>query len=96
MPNILVTPEQLQSTSAQMNAGAQEIEAILAQLRSRVEPLRTEWRGQAQVQFEALMAQWQQSAVGIQQALHGMAQLTAQAATNYADTEAAIAQSFAR
>ena len=96
MTNILVTPEQLQATSAQLNSGAAEIEAINSQLRSQVAPLATEWRGQAQMQFQALWEEWARSAQGIQHALHGIAQLTGAAANNYADTEQAIAQSFTR
>lgn len=94
MANILVTPEQLQSVSAQLNGGAANIESQLAQLAAQVAPLQSEWRGVAQAQFEALWAEWQQSATGIQHALHGIAQLTAAAAVSYSDTEQAIASSF--
>jgi WXG100 family type VII secretion target len=96
MPNILVTPEQLQSISSQLNAGAANIESTLAQLAAQVAPLQAEWRGIAQAQFETLWAEWQRSAAGIQHALHGISQLTAAAGANYADTEQAIASSFSR
>ena len=94
MPNILVTPEQLQSISGQLNAGAANIESTLAQLAAQVAPLQGEWRGIAQAQFQTLWTEWQRSASGIQHALHGMAQLTGAAGANYADTEQAIATSF--
>jgi WXG100 family type VII secretion target len=96
MSNILVTPEQLQSTSAQLSAGASNIESILAQLATQVAPLQSEWRGVAQTQFQTLWAEWQRSAAGLQHALMGVSQLTASAAANYSDTEQAIASSFAR
>ncbi len=96
MTNILVTPEQLQSVSSQLNAGAANIESQLSQLAAQVAPLQSEWRGVAQAQFEALWAEWQHSAAGIQHALHGISQLTASAGANYADTEQAIAASFGR
>jgi WXG100 family type VII secretion target len=96
MGNILVTPEQLQQVSSQLNAGAATIESTLAQLAAQVAPLQAEWRGVAQAQFESLWSEWQRSAAGIQHALHGVSQLTAAAGANYADTEQSIAQSFAR
>jgi WXG100 family type VII secretion target len=96
MTNILVTPEQLQSVAAQLNAGAANIESQLGQLAAQVAPLQSEWRGVAQAQFEALWAEWQRSAAGIQHALHGISQLTAAAGAGYADTEQAIAASFGR
>jgi WXG100 family type VII secretion target len=96
MPNLMVTPEQLQGVSGQINAGAGSIESTLAQLAGQVAPLQAEWRGVAQAQFETLWAEWQRSAAGLQHALHGIAQLTAAASANYADTESAIASSFAR
>lgn len=95
MSNILVTPEQLQQVSSQLNAGAASIESTLGQLAAQVAPLQSEWRGVAQAQFEALWAEWQRASAGIQHALHGISQLTAAASANYSDTEHAIAASFA-
>lgn len=96
MANILVTPEQLQQISGQLNTGATSIESLLSQLQSQVMPLRSEWRGQAQAQFEQLWAEWQKSAAGIHHALTGIAQLTGSAANTYSDTEHSIAASFRR
>jgi WXG100 family type VII secretion target len=94
--NILVTPEQLQSIGAQLNAGAANIESTLSQLASQVAPLQSEWQGVAQARFESLWAEWQRSSRGIQDALHGIAQLTQQAGANYEQTESSIASSFGR
>jgi early secretory antigenic target protein ESAT-6 len=96
MTNILVTPEQLQQVSSQLNAGAANIESTLGQLASQVAPLQSEWRGVAQAQFESLWAEWQRASVAIQHALHGISQLTAAASSNYSDTEHAIAASFSQ
>ena len=96
MANILVTPEELQSTSAQLNAGASEIQAILSKLRTQVSQLQSTWKGNAQAQFQVLWAEWEQSSAGIQHALTGISRLTAQAALTYDDTEQAITRSFAR
>jgi len=94
MSNILVAPEQLQSIAAQLNAGAANIESILHQLEGQVAPLHSEWQGVAQARFQELWAQWQRSSRGIQEALHGIAQITQQAGLSYQDTETAIASSF--
>jgi early secretory antigenic target protein ESAT-6 len=96
MPNIAVTPEQLQSVGGPLNAGAANIESTLSQLASQVAPLQSEWQGVAQARFQELWAEWQRSSRGIQEALHGISQLTQQAAANYGDTEQAIASSFSR
>lgn len=92
--NILVTPEQLQDISGQLNVGAGEIESINAQLQSRVAPLGTDWAGVAQARFQELWTEWQVSSRGIQHALEGISQLTAQASVSYADAEQAIAGTF--
>jgi 6 kDa early secretory antigenic target len=96
MPNIAVTPEQLQSVGAQLNAGASNIESILSQLAGQVAPLQSEWQGVAQARFQELWAEWQRSSRGIQEALHGISQLTAQAGAHYESTEQGIASSFGR
>jgi 6 kDa early secretory antigenic target len=96
MPNIAVTPEQLQSVAGQLNAGAANIESTLSQLASQVAPLQSEWQGVAQARFQELWAEWQRSSRGIQEALHGISQLTQQAAANYDETEQGIASSFSR
>jgi WXG100 family type VII secretion target len=96
MPNIAVTPEQLQSVASQLNAGAANIESTLSQLASQVAPLQSEWQGVAQARFQELWAEWQRSSRGIQEALHGISQLTQQAGASYQDSEQAIASSFSR
>ncbi len=96
MGNILVTPEQLHGVSSQLNAGAGNIESILSQLAGQVAPLQSEWRGVAQARFEQLWAEWHRSSRSLQEALHGISQLTQQAAVNYQDTESSIASSFGR
>jgi WXG100 family type VII secretion target len=91
---ITVTPEQLREISSQMTAGAADVEAILSRLAGNVAPLRSEWVGAAQAQFEALWDQWQTDANGLHQALTGIAQLTQNASTSYETTEQSIATSF--
>jgi WXG100 family type VII secretion target len=96
MPNIAVTPEQLQSVASQLNAGAANIESTLSQLAAQVAPLQSEWQGVAQARFQQLWDEWHRSSQGIQEALHGISQLTQQAGVHYEDTETGIASSFNR
>lgn len=96
MTHLAVTPEQLQAVSAQLNAGAANIESTLSSLAQQVMPLQSEWQGVAQARFQELWAEWQRSSKGIQEALHGISQLTQQAGANYEQTEQSIASSFAR
>ena len=94
MANITVTPEQLQDTANRLLAGAASIEQTLGELTSNVAPLRSEWRGDAQAQFEMLWDQWHRSGRDLNDALNGIARLTQQAGVHYADTEGAIKSSF--
>lgn len=91
---ITVTPEQLREISTQMNAGAADVEAVLSRLAGVVAPLRSEWVGTAQAQFETLWDQWQRDATGLHSALTGVVQLTQNAATSYESTEQSVATSF--
>src|SRR6202000_2598891 len=72
MPNIAVTPEQLQSIASQLNAGASNIESTLSQLAGQVAPLQSEWQGVAQARFQELWAEWQGASRGVQGALAGV------------------------
>lgn len=92
MSNILVTPAELQQAGAQFNAGAQEIEQILARLQALAGQL--QWRGAAQVRFAALFAEWQQGAANIQHALTGIGQMTGQAGASFDEADQSIAASF--
>jgi WXG100 family type VII secretion target len=91
---ISVTPQWLREISAQMNGGASDVEAILARLASDVAPVRTEWIGAAQAQFNFLWDHLQRDASGLRSALTGIAQLTQTAAAAYEMTEETIAKSF--
>jgi WXG100 family type VII secretion target len=95
MPYLKVTPEQLQSTATQLNAGAANIESILSGLKTQVSALQGEWEGVAQARFQELWAEWDRSAKGIQDALHGISQLTQSAGSGYEGMETRIAGSFA-
>ena len=93
-PPATATPNQTPGPTA--TATPRPPASILSQLASQVAPLQSEWQGVAQARFQELWAEWQRSSRGIQEALHGISQLTQQAGTNYADTEQGIASSFGR
>jgi len=91
---IAVTPERLREISARMNTGAADVKAILSRLAGDVAPVRSEWVGSAQTQFNALWDQLQRDANGLQSVLAGIANLTQNAATAYEAAEESIAKSF--
>ena len=95
MTGIRVTPDQLHQISAQLLAGTSSIDGTLGQLAGQVAPLGSDWAGVAQARFEALWAQWQRDARGLNQALQGIAQLMTQAGSAYESTEQSIARAFA-
>jgi len=94
MAGITVTPEMLADISGQLRSGSAQVQDILRQLAGMVSPLQSEWKGNAQAQFEHLWDQWQRDAAGLHEALDGIAQLTSRAAQSYSDTETSIASSF--
>ncbi len=93
---IRVTPEQLLQVSGQLNAGASNIEATLAQLAGQVSPLGTDWAGIGQARFLELWAEWQRGGAQLHEALTGIASLTNQAASTYQSGDQGVATSFTR
>ncbi len=91
---IAVTPERLREISAQMSAGAADVEAILSRLSGNVAPVRSDWVGAAQAQFNTLWDQLQRDASGLHSVLTGIAKLTENAAAAYEAAELSIAQAF--
>ncbi len=89
-----VTPERLRKVSAQMSTSAADVEAILSRLSRDVAPVRSEWVGAAQEQFNTLWDRLEHDASGLDSVLNGMAKLTESAAAAYEATELSIAQSF--
>lgn len=96
MSGFRVTPEQLQSLSGRVRAGAGGIEGELRGLASSLAPLGSDWAGVAQGRFQELWAEWQRSADSLNTALNGISDLMAQAGTAYAAAEDQVARSFAR
>ncbi len=91
---IRVTPEQLVQVSAQLSSGASNIQSMLQQLQSMVQPLGADWAGVGQARFESLWAQWQRDAAGLNQALMSISRLMSQAGQQYQSTDAQIGNQF--
>jgi WXG100 family type VII secretion target len=91
---IRVTPEQLESTSGQLNQGAGTIDALLRQLSGEVSALGADWAGMGQQRFLAAFQQWQTAQVNLHQALETISQLTAQAAVSYQTNDQQVASTF--
>jgi WXG100 family type VII secretion target len=91
---IAVTPERLREISTQMSLGAIDVQEILSGLSAEIAPVRTEWVGAAQAQFNSLWDQLETDASGLHSALTGIAKLTEGAARAYEAAEASIAKSF--
>jgi len=77
-----------------MSTGAADVQAILSRLSGNVAPVRSEWVGAAQAQFNTLWDQLQLDASSLHSVLTGIAKLTENAATAYELTEQSIAKSF--
>ena len=91
---IAVTPEKLREISTKMNSGAADVRAILSRLADNVAPVRSEWVGTAQSQFNTLWDQLQLDASGLNSVLTGIAKLTQNAASAYEAAEQSIARAF--
>jgi len=91
---IAVTPERLRDVSAEVGAGAADVEAIMSRLADVVASVRAEWDGAAQTQFDALWDRWQKDATGVHSVLAGLAKLTQNAAVAYEAIDQSIATSF--
>ena len=84
-----------------ISGGAQRFRTVADELLNQIsvvgreiEGLRGEWRGQAALQFDGLMAHWTSDAQNITQLLDEVVQRLNQANTSYEEVEAAVAKSF--
>ncbi len=87
---IAVTPEQLRAYGARLSGAAEEIDAIVSQLRAQLAPMQEEWAGAASAAFAELWQKWQRDASGLEEALSALAELARRAAATYETTEADI------
>ncbi len=93
--NIAVTPEQLESVSAQLSNAASTIESTLSQVKAQVESVAGAWQGVAATDFQNLMTQWNQDSMGLHQVLTQISQNLIKAAQAYAEADQGISKGFA-
>ena len=93
MPAIKVTSEQLHSVSSQLKTGSEEVSQRLDSMRAQVQNLvDSDWSGAASASFHENYTKWNQGARQVKEALDGIAQLLAQAAQTYQQTEEQLAR----
>lgn len=90
MGYIAVTPEELHTQSAQVAAGAEQINELVTRLMAEVQDLAGRWQGAGSAAFQQLFDEWRQGAQMTKQGMDGIAQFLNSAAQAYADTDAQI------
>lgn len=71
-----------------------QIQSQLTSLMSRLEPLQSQWRGEAATSFVVLKQQWNDNARKLNDALRAIGEALAQNRTNYSASDDANRQGF--
>jgi len=96
MSLIKVTSEDLQILSGHVDSGSGSIQDQLSRLQSEVgNVVGGDWMGSASGAFSERYDEWNRSAAGLKDALDGIRDLLAHAATQYQQTEDAIRSAMA-
>ncbi len=96
MQQLKVTSSELVNLSSEVNGVAVDVEGQFSTLQGRVLGVANEWSGQAATSFQALYDEWNKGAAQIQEALAGISQLLAGAASTYDQAESQIKSSMGR
>jgi 6 kDa early secretory antigenic target len=91
---ITVTPEEIRTVAGQVMAGATEIEAQRKQVLAKIQQLGETWQGVAAGALQSLYERWDTQAQSLNQTLTEISQAMERAATNYEETEQAVAKTF--
>jgi WXG100 family type VII secretion target len=89
---ILVTPEELRSHSSAIRTQKADTETAFLSMRTRLEQLSTQFRGQAAAAFETRFNEWDGSARQLLEALDALGQFLEHAAETIEATDAQLAQ----
>jgi WXG100 family type VII secretion target len=93
MSTLKVTSEQLQSISAQLAAGKEDVQQQLATMEAKVKGLvDADWTGAASDAFRDLWDKWHTGAAQLRDALEGISGMLGQTARAYQQTEDQLAQ----
>jgi WXG100 family type VII secretion target len=77
----------MQKAASQIRQTSDEINGELRSLLSMLEPLASQWRGEASTAFHQLIDRWNQDATKLTQALAGIADAMSSSSSNYSSSE---------
>lgn len=84
----------MQAAAEHVDEVNQQIQAQLSALLSRLEPLKTAWRGEGANSFNALIERWHEDATQLNQVLQSVGERLKQTHTNITLQEGEVGQSF--
>ncbi len=90
--DILVTPQELRDHAGAIQAQSEQTTGDFNAMRSRLEQLSTQFRGQAATAFETHWNEWHTHATGLIQALDGLGKFLDHAAVTIEDVDSQLAQ----
>jgi len=95
MSFIKVTAGDLESTASQLNSASQTIAETSQTAMNQVNALVGDgWVGGGSTAFQSAMAEWQQGATMVHDALATISGLVTSASGSYTDTDSSVASSF--
>lgn len=89
--DILVTPAELRQHAQAVQAQAQQTKSEMDSMRSRLQQLSTEFRGQAATAFDNHWNEWHTHAAGLLEALDGLGRFLANTANTIEEVDQQIA-----
>ncbi|NMM99931.1 type VII secretion protein [Bifidobacterium sp. DSM 109958] len=95
MPQYQVDSEQIQSSSAAVQASVTQIRQAVSGMVANLGALQGVWRGGAATQFNAVAQQWQAAQQQMEQSLEAIQHALAQASVVYSEAEMQAARLFA-
>ena len=96
MPQYQVDSEQIQSSSAAVNASIQSIRQAVQGIYGNLNNLQSVWRGGAATQFPAVAEQWRAALQQMEQSLESLQRAVLQGATLYAEPVLQASRLFAQ
>ncbi|GIG67684.1 MAG TPA: WXG100 family type VII secretion target [Phytomonospora sp.] len=93
MENIKASPAQIDMFSSKIKGSAQELQAILDELRSKLDAMT--WDGGDRQQYEIQRAEWTKTVTSLNELLARVGQTVQLAGNNYSNTERTNANMFA-
>lgn len=96
MPQYQVDSEQIQSSSAAVNASIQSIRQAVQGMYGNLNNLQSVWRGGAATQFTAVAEQWLAAQQQMEQSLESIQRALMQASALYSETEMQASRLFAQ